>query len=105
MEKSQGINARVKFVNIKGAELGYIYEKKELYNLGLKPSEYDKFETYLNIGDLIKIVETDYKIVNIYTKVFEELLGDEDLGGINMYGIGEQRPFNFQVTYVLDNNF
>lgn len=105
MEKSQGIKARVKFVNLKGSELGYIYEKKELYNLGLKPSEYDKFETYLNIGDLIKIVEKEYKIITIHTKVFEELIGGEDLGGINMYGIGEQQSFNFQITYVLDDNF
>ena len=105
MEKSQGIKARVKFVHVKGAELGYIYEKKELYKLGLKPSEYDKFETYLNVNDLIKIAETEYKIIKIHTKVLEELIGGEDLGGINMYGIGEQQSFNFQITYVLDDNF
>lgn len=105
MEKSQRIKTRVKFAHIKGAELGYIYEKKELYNLGLKPSEYDKFETYLNVGDLIKIVETEYKIIKIHTKVLEELISGEDLGGVNMYGIGEQKSFNFQITYVLDDNF
>lgn len=105
MEKSQGIKARVKLEHVKGAELAYIYEKKELYNLGFKPSEYDKFETYLNVGDLIKIAEVEHKIIKIHTKVLEELIGSEDFGGSNMYGLGEQQSFNFQITYVLDDNF
>lgn len=105
MEKSEGIKARIKLVHIQGAELGYIYEKKELYNLGLKPTENDRFETFFNVGDVVKIVDTNYKVIKIHTKIFEELIGDENIGGINIYGIGRQQSFNFQITYVLDDNF
>jgi hypothetical protein len=101
----EGIKARIKLKHIQGAELAYIYEKDLLNQIGLKPTEYDPSETFMNIDDVILLNDKRYKIVGINTKFLNEIEDMEDLGGINMYGIGEQLPYNFQITYLLEDNF
>lgn len=104
METNKGISARIKFVHVKGAELAYFYEKKLLDKLGLIPDTFDPNQTFMNVGETITLFEKKYKIVNILTKFFKEEYEDYMNYGVNVSGVGEQLPFNFQITYELDDS-
>lgn len=97
-----GILARVKIKHVQGAEIAYLYEKEILDQIGLNPTEYDPNETFFNIGDEFTLNEDRYKVVNILTKFFNQIHEPHNLG-ISIYGIGEQQPYNFQITYEVDN--
>jgi hypothetical protein len=102
---AQNILARIKLKHVKGAEIAYLYDFEILKSISSKPSDFDPSETLLNVGDIIDFDEQKFRIVNINTKFFKET---EDLNqgkGTNLVGIGEQLPFNFQITYVLDNEY
>ena len=105
MENEKGILARVKIRHVNGGEIAYIYEKKILEQLGLKPSEQDSIETFMNTDDIIELNGERFKIVKIHTKFFNTTFGEESWKyGTNLYGIGDiEIPFNFQITYVVDN--
>jgi hypothetical protein len=97
-----GILARIKVKHVKGAELAYFYEKELLANIGLEPTRFDANETFFNVGDVFKLGDETYKVVNIFTKFFNETY-EPDSYGTNLYRIGEMLPYNFQVTYEVDN--
>ena len=100
---TQKIQTRVKLKHVKGAEIAYIYDFEILKSINSNPSEFDPSETFLNVGDSITYEDKKFKIVKIYTKFFSEIV-DLNLGeGTNLLGIDEQLPFNFQITYELDN--
>lgn len=105
MDNEKGILARVKIRHIEGGEIAYIYEKKILEQLGLKPSEQDSPEIFINIDDIIEIDGVKYKIVKIHTKFYNKTFGEEYWKyGINLNGIGDiEIPFNFQITYIVDD--
>jgi hypothetical protein len=97
-----GILARIKIEHVQGAEIAYMYEKEILDQIGLNPTEFDTNETFFNIGDKFQLGERSYRVVNIYTKFFNQI--HEPHGyGVNIYGIGEQQPYNFQITYEVEN--
>jgi hypothetical protein len=97
-----GILTRVKIKHIQGADIAYILEKTLLEKIGLQPTKYDRNETFFNIGDIFTIGEDRYKVVNIFTKIFNQT-HEPDNYGVNMHRIGENLPFNFQITYEVDN--
>src|SRR4051812_37821956 len=97
-----GILARIKIKHVQGAELAYLHEKEILEKIGLVPSTFDSSETFFNVGDEFYLGDTKYKVISIYTKFFKEIY-EPDNYGINMYGIGETLPFNFQITYEVDD--
>ena len=97
-----GILARIKIKHVQGAEIAYLYEKEILDQIGLIPTAFDPNETFFNIGDEFSIGEDRFKVVKIFTKFFNQIHEPHNYG-INMYGIGEPQPFNFQITYEVDN--
>ena len=105
MENEKGILARVRIRHMEGGEIAYIYEKKILEQLGLKSSGQDSTETFINVDDIIELNGVKYKIVKIHTRFFNKTFGEEYWKyGTNIYGIGDiEIPFNFQITYVVDN--
>jgi hypothetical protein len=98
-----GIFARIKIRHTQGAELAYIYEKEVLDEIGLKPTKYDPTETFFNVGDQFFLEDRQYKVIAIHTKFLNETYYPDGKKGINLFGIGEQQPFNFQITYEVDN--
>jgi len=100
---TQSILARVKLKHVQGADIAYFYNYKIFKELGLKPSEFDPTETFLNVGDVITYDDKKYKIVKIHSKFFNETTDLNTGKGTNLLGVGEQLPFNFQITYELDD--
>lgn len=100
---AQNILTRVKLKHVKGAEIAYLYDFEILKSLNSNPSEFDPTETFLNVGDSITYEDKKFKIVKIHTKFFNETVDLNHGKGTNLLGIGEQLPFNFQITYELDN--
>ena len=105
MENEKGILARVKIGHVNGGEIAYIYEKKILEQLGLKASEQDSIETFMNTDDIIELNGERFKIVKIHTKFFNKTFGEDFWKiGANLYANGAiEIPFNFQITYIVDN--
>jgi hypothetical protein len=97
-----GILTRIKIKHVKGGELAYILEKEIFDEMGLQPTQYDKNETFLNIGDIFTLGKAKYIVVNIFTKIYNQTY-EPDNYGINLYRIGENLPFNFQITYEVDD--
>ena len=97
-----GILARIKIEHVQGAEIAYLYEKEILEQFGLIPDSYDTSVTFLNEGDEFQLGNEKYRVVKIYTKFFNQIFEPNNYG-INLYGIGEQQPFNFQITYKVEN--
>ena len=95
-----GILARVRILHEKGADLAYMYEKELLGNIGLTPRKINPEETFFNIGDEITLGEDKYKVVNIHTRFFKTTY-EPDNFGIDISGVGEILPYNFQITYVV----
>ena len=93
-----GILVRIRIVHVKGADIAYFYEKEILDKLGLSPTQYDAHETFFNVGDEFQLGDERYRVVSINTKFFDETHKPHNYG-INIYGIGEMLPFNFQITY------
>lgn len=102
---AQNILARIKLKHVKGAEIAYLYDFGILKSINSKPSDFDPSVTFLNVGDFIDYDEQKFKIVNINTKFFNETEDLDQGKGTNLVGIGEQFPFNFQITYELDNEY
>ncbi len=102
---AQNILARIKLKHVKGAEIAYLYDFEILKSISSKLSDFDPSVTFLNVGDFIDYDEQKFKIVNINTKFFNETEDLDQGKGINLVGIGEQIPFNFQITYELDNEY
>jgi len=95
-----GILARVYIEDENGNELCYIYELDLLKKLIVKKNE-SSYETFLNIGDIIRFSDSDFIVKGIFIKFLNETDADFLKYGINMYGLGEILPFNLQITYVV----
>jgi len=100
---TQSILTRVKLKHIKGATLGYLYNFEFLKSLNPSPRESIPSETLLNVDDIITYEGKKFKIKAICSKFFSETDDFSDGKGVNLLGIGGQLPFNFQITYILDD--
>ena len=100
---AESILSRIKLKPVKGADI-YFYDYEIFKELGVAPNEYDPSEFFLNVGDKLTYDGTEYKIVNIYSKFFDETTDLNHGKGVNLYGVGKQLPFNFQITYVVEAN-
>lgn len=99
---AENILSRIKLKNVKGADIAYFYDYEIFKELGVAPNEHDPSEFFLNVGDKLTYDGTEYKIVNIHSKFFDETTDLNHGKGINLHGAGEQLPFNFQITYVVE---
>src|SRR3569833_1706870 len=97
-----GILARIKFIHVKGAVINYLYEKEILDKNCITPTEFDPNETFFNVGDHITKKERQYTVVNIYTKFFNQTHQVHNYG-TNLRRIGEKLPYNFEITYEVDD--
>jgi len=97
-----GILTRIKIEHVQGADIAYFYEKEILDQIGLIPTDFDPNETFFNVGDEFEFGERRYRVVNIYSKFFNQIHEPHDYGA-NIYGVGEQQSFNFQITYEVEN--
>ena len=96
------ILTRIKIKNVKGAEIAYLYHKETLEKIGLQPDGFDPKCTFINVGSEFTIEDKMYRVVNIATIFFPETYDVEDKG-TNLYAMDEQVPFNFQITYIVEN--
>jgi len=97
-----GILARIKIKHVQGAEIAYLYEKEILEQIGLLPDSYETSVTFFNEGDVFQLGKDRYRVVKIYTKFYDQI-HEPDNYGIDLYGIGKHQPFNFQITYEVEN--
>lgn len=104
MEKSQyeRLFARVKLIHVKGAELGYFYNREVLQPLGLKKDTYEGAE-FLEIGNKIQFDDTEYTIKNINFKLETELWDMSHGYGINTLSPTEPTDFNVTINVFVDN--
>ncbi len=97
-----GILARIKIKHVKGANIAYLYQIESLERFGLLASDADFNVTFFNVGDIFHYEDVKYKVVNIHTKFFNDIHEPHNYG-VDLYGIDDHEPFNFQITFVVEN--
>lgn len=97
-----GILARVMIRHEQGATISHFCEKGLLDQIGLVPTKFDPNETFFNVNDVITIDGRELKIIRINTKFYNKTHEPHNYG-INMYGVGEELPYNFEITYVVND--
>ena len=97
-----GILARVRFINILGAEICYVYHNESLKQMGISPSESDHSITFIQIGTELTIDERPYKVVRINT-IFHKDTYEVENYGTSVSSFDEQMPFNFEIIYFVEN--
>lgn len=100
LKKHGGLFARTHIIHEKGADIAYIYELEVLKELVVKSNK-GKYETALNIGDKFRFSDGEFVVKKIATRFLSETDTEFMNCGINMYGVGEILPFNFEIVYVV----
>lgn len=102
MDKNHGgILARIYIKLENGSEVCYIYEHEIVKNIVVKSNQ-DPYTTLLNVGDKFHFEDADYEVKRIATNFLNQTDSEYMNYGMNMYGIGEQLPFNFEIVYIVD---
>ena len=105
---ANSILARVYIKHKQGARIAYIMDRSIISELGV---EYDKGsgleEIYLSVGVVITLGDHEgnprrYKIVDVRTQFMKDTWDDFRFG-VNVYGIGEELPYNCTITYIVEN--
>jgi len=98
----EGIKARVKIKYSEGADIAYLYSREALNSLGLVADSFDENQTFLNVGAIISIGKERFKVVRILTKFHTETYNPNPKYGVDIYGVDDMQPFNFQITYEVE---
>lgn len=104
----EGIKARIRIRNMREKDIAYIYDINALRNLFPNRNMNSYEEKFLNPFEIdpdnsvIELNEEKYKILYINTK-FANITFDANGIGISPYGIGQDHPFNFQITYIVEH--
>ncbi len=84
-----------------GARILYCSDKTALKNFG-QPIGTDILKsTPFSKGSIINIDDKEYEIVDIYTRLYNEFIPDDDGKGVNIYGQGERLGFNMDINYIV----
>ena len=94
------ILTKVVIKHIQGNELASIYENDSFSDIIL-PQE-GQNNPYLNIENEFMVHGEKYKIVKIRSKFFNQMK-EVPNKGMSMNVNGKQQPYNFQITYEVDN--
>jgi hypothetical protein len=101
--QKEGILARIRVVYKAGGDIAYFTDKRVLHTLDLtKDKEFTnltviKKGTIITTSDDIKL-----KIVDISTHFYDKTDKIDRNYGMSIYGIGEDFPFNFEITYLVE---
>lgn len=96
------ILGRIRIKNSKGKELLYTTDKTDLENFGLKYDiEFPNIRV-IGKGTEFQIDNIKYKVVDMYTYFYDETDNNDSNKGINLIGSGYRHPFNFDITYYVD---
>jgi len=98
----ENILVRIKLRYEQGGEIAYFSSKEVLDTFELQVNEHESSETFFNVGDTINLNGNRLIVKKINTKFFNKLYSPSNYG-INTLGIGEDGPFNFQITYLVDD--
>jgi hypothetical protein len=100
MNRNKGIFSRILFKTEGEGYKKYIHQKTMLEELGLIPDSSEMNETYINIGDIVKLDSFNFKIIEIRTKFLPKTLQEND--NFDYYKPNEPLPYNFQITYIVE---
>ena len=94
------ILGRIKIMHEQGAEIAYTTDLNVLRQLGLQPDQEFRELTVIKKGTVLTFSDgKKMEVTRMYTYFYET---DQEINpdyGINLYGYGENHPFNFEITY------
>lgn len=88
-------------VNIPEKPFYYTSDHRELYRLGVKIEKGPFNPSYISIDDILHTPSGKYKVVSIETKFQDEWANTGEYG-INVHGHGDFFPYNFEITYLVE---
>lgn len=97
------ILGRIRVKHTKGAEILYTTDKSELENFGLEHDKEFKDIRVMKIGTEIKIDERKYRVNDIYTYFYDDTNDNDETKGTSLICDGNKHPFNFDITYYVEN--
>ena len=91
---------RVKFNN--GKSILYTTDRDTLESFNLEHDQEFSDLRIIEEGTVLDIFEKKYKVVSLYSYFYDEMQCVDENTGINLYGKGENQPFNFDITYYVE---
>lgn len=94
------ILTKIKIKHERGAEIAYTMDLDIIKQLGLQPDKEFKEVTELNIGTVLTFSDgKKMKITKISTWFYDPTQEIDERYGINIYGVGKNYPYNFEIIY------
>lgn len=96
------ILGRIRIKNTRGKEILYTSDKSDLESFGLDPDiEFPDLKV-IKKGTHLQIDEKEYQVKDMYTNFYEDTDENDESKGISLIGSGERNPFNFDITYYVE---
>ncbi len=94
------IKPRIRIFYANGTEIAYTTDLNTIKSLQI-PAD-DEFTDLhpISVGTILSMEDdVRLRVVNIYTHYHDREFDNSGEYGINLYGYGERYPFNFEITY------
>jgi len=96
------ILGRIRIKNTRGKEILYTSDKTDLESMGLIPDTEFPDIRVIKKGTRLNIDDKEYEVKDMYTNFFDDTDENDDSKGTNIIGSGERHPFNFDITYYVE---
>jgi hypothetical protein len=100
--ESEGIKARISIGKHEQGDIAFIYDFNLLKKLNVAPDDFFTNYHFLSIGAKFELGEKKYKVTEIKPLFYEKTFDMSNPPGFNMYGIGEQLDYNFEIALFVE---